>query len=246
MFNAAIALCLGLLLGAALSLTHLLRPLEALVPGLVLTLVAYGMLARRTFRQLEATFQRASGSLQQMPPKFAQAVGVMQGAYALAPRQFGVRSQIDTQIGVLYFLQKDYSRALPYLQRSLLFGYWLGGAMLGVIYYKKKDHAQMRKTFAVVTRRGKKQGLVWSLYAYLLLQIGDREAAQRTLAEGKRKVKDDPRLGEALLALQNNKKLRMKAYKEQWYQFHLERPPQEMHSGMGNQKMARSARRGRW
>ena len=148
--------------------------------------------------------------------------------------------------GVIYFLQKEFSRALPYLKRSSMFGHWMGGAMLGVIYYKKKDHAAMRQTFETVTRRGKKHGLAWCLYAYLLTQMGDQETAQQVLTRGVKAAADDSRVKDALLAVQNGKKIKMKAYKEQWYQFHLERPPPEYAQPAMGGKVSRAARRGRW
>lgn len=247
MRNLLIALGLGVLVVATLFVPGLLKFGESLVPGLLVAGIAYAMLARRVFRQVEAIFMDASKSLQTMPPRFDQAINNMQKAYALAGYQFGVRSQIDTQIGVIYFLQQEFNKALPYLKRSLMFGHWMGGAMLGVIYYKKKDHAEMRKTFDVVTRRAKKQGLVWCLYGYLLDQIGDKDAAMRVLSDGVKKASDDARVQEALLALQNGKKIKMKAYKEQWYQFHLERPPVEQQQmPFGGGRISKAARRGRW
>ena len=127
-----------------------------------------------------------------------------------------------------------------------MFGHWMGGAMLGVIYYKKKEHALMRQTFETVTRRGKKNGLAWCLYAYLLVQIGDSDEAQKVLTRGSKSAADDARVKDALLALQNGKKIKMRAFKEQWYQFHLERPPQEYAQQPVGGKMSKASRRGRW
>ncbi len=247
MFNAVLALLCGTLLSLALRLPQLLTTGEAIVPGILLALGTYWALARRTLRRVETIFGRGNRLLQQPPPNFARAIGHIEAAYPLARYQFGVRSQVDAQIGILYFLQKDFGRALPYLKRSLMFGYWVAGAMLGVIYYKRHDHAQMRKTFDVVTSRAKKQGLAWTLYAYLLGQIGDAAGAQRVLTRAKKVAGQDPRVGDALLAVQNKQKIRMRAYQEQWYQFHLERPPAQMLStGMGPQRVSRQQRRGRW
>jgi tetratricopeptide (TPR) repeat protein len=247
MWNILLALSCGALLSLALRLPNLLTTGEAAVPGILLAFGVYFVLARRTFREVEGIFSRGNSLLQRPPPNFSQAIAQIEGAYKLAPYQLGVRSQIDTQIGVLYFLQKEFGRALPYFQRSLMFGYWVGGAMLGVIYYKRHDHVQMRKTFEVVTTRAKKQGLAWTLYAYLLAQIGERQAAQQVLVRAQKHVRGDPRVAEALLALQNGQKIRMRAYQEQWYQFHLERPPAQMQQGMGGpQRMSRQQRRGRW
>ena len=247
MWNALLAAAIGLSVWAGLALPHLLRSGEALVPAIALALLAGWLLARRTYRRLEAIFHECARATQAAPPRFDLGIAILERAYGLARWQLGIRSQVDAQIGVLLFLKKDFTRALPYLKRALLFGHWMAGAMLAVVYYKKKDMAQMRQTMQVVTRRAKKQGLVWSLYAYLLLQCGDRATAQRVLVTGAKQAADDPRVKEGLLALQNGRRLKMRAYKEQWYQFHLERPPAEQaQGGMGHQRVGRIARRGRW
>jgi tetratricopeptide (TPR) repeat protein len=246
MRNILMAIGAGVLVFAALFVPGLLRLGEAIVPGSLAAMIAYFLLARRTFKQVEAIFNDAAKSLTSMPPKFDLAISTMEKAYAFGTTQIGVRSQVDAQIGVIYFLQQEFNKALPYLQRSLGFGHWLAGAMLAVIYYKRKDHAEMKKTLDVVMKRAKGQGLAWTLYAYLLCQIGEREAAQKVLAEGVKKTKNDEKVKDALLAVQNDKKIKMKAYKEQWYQFHLERPPVEYQQVAMGGRMSKAARRGRW
>ncbi|MEE8409417.1 MAG: hypothetical protein V3T05_07420 [Myxococcota bacterium] len=246
MRNILIAILIGVVVFAALSASGLLKWGEAIPPGVLALMVSYFLLARRVFKKVETIFTKAAKSLQGQPPKFDLAIAEMKKAYAYAPMQLGVRSQVDSQIGVIYFLQKKFDKALPYLQRSLGFGHWLGGAMLAVTYYKKKDHEQMRKTMDVVVKRAKKQALPWCLYAYLLGQTGGREQAQKTLAEGVKKTKGEQKVKDALLAVQNNRKIKMKAFKEQWYQFHLERPPAEYQQVQVGGKISKQQRRGRW
>jgi hypothetical protein len=247
MINIAISLAISGCLFLLLFGTRLLGAYEALVPCVIAAVIAYIFLARRIFRKLEAVFVQSAQVLQTVPPKFDVAIATMERAYTLVPWQIGIRSQIDTQIGIVYFLQREFSRALPYLQRSLMFGHWMGGAMLGVVYYKKKNFAEMHKTFQVVCKRAKKQSLPWSLYAYLRLQTGDRTGALRVLNDGLKACGPDERLKENLLAVQNDKKMKMRGYKEQWYQFHLERPPAQYQQQNGPpQRVGRAARRGRW
>lgn len=249
MRNVALAIAAGVALFLILALGGLLSAFESLVPAVLVVVLAYYLLARRSFKQVETIFNEASKALTAMPPRLDLAISTLERAYAFAPWQYGVRSQVDTQIGVIYFLQQEFSKALPYLARSQSLGHWMGGAMLGVIHYKKKDHDAMRKTFDLVVKRAKGQGLAWNLYAYLLLQIGDRDGAQRLLAEGLKKTKNDPKVAEALLAVQNGKKIKMRSYKEQWYQFHLERPPldqQQQQFMTGGGRISKIQRRGRW
>ncbi len=246
MLNLVYAAAAGLLVFAALALPGLLSPLEAIAPGFLTLLVAYFVLARRSFKQVEGIFTEASKALTAMPPKLELAVQTLEKAYPLGKVQIGITSQVDTQIGMLYFLQQDFNKALPYLQRSMAFGHWIGAAMLGVIHYKKKDHAAMRRTFETVLKKAKNQGLAFNLYAYLLQQIGDNDGAQKVLVDGVKRTKDDPKVKDSLLAVQNGKKIKMKAYKEQWYQFHLERPPMDQQPAFMQGKMGKIARRGRW
>lgn len=226
-------------------LSGLLSAFEAVAPAVVALVATYFVCARRTFKAAESIFNEASKSLTAVPPRIDLAVSTLERAYPLSRWQFGVRSQVDTQIGVIYFLQQEFKKAEPYLEKAGGFGHWLGGAMLGVIHYKKKDHAAMRATFDGVVKKARGQGLPWTLYAYLLTQIGEREAAQSLLARAAKKTKQDSRVQEALLAVQNGKKINMRGYKEQWYQFHLERPPQQQGFAPGG-KVTRMERRGRW
>jgi len=246
MRNLAMSIGAGVVVFALLFFTHLLNWGEAAVPAVLAIILAYYLFARRTFKQVEAVFAGAAQALQTMPPKFELAFAALEKAYVFSPQQFGVRSQIDSQMGVMHFLRQDNNKALPYLSRSMAFGHWMGLAMLAVIHYKKKDHEEMKKVLEVAAKRAKNQPLMWCLYAYLLTQVGERERAQKILAEGVKKTKNDVRVKDALLAVQNDRKIKMRVFKEQWYQFQLERPPMEYQQAAMNMRVGKIARRGRW
>lgn len=229
MLNVVISLAIGAAVFFALWLPKLLKLGEALVPAFIVAIVALFVLGRKVFKELEATFAQAAKELQSQ--RFDAAIALLKSAYALNRRQFGVRSQLDSQIGMILYLRKDFSGAIPYLESARRLGHWLGVAMLAVAYYKKKDQARMRETFELLVKRAQKQGLAWNLYAYCLTQLGDDAGAQNVLARGVVKVKEDKRVQENLLAVQNGKKLKMKGYAEQWYQFHLEAPPVQTMDG---------------
>jgi tetratricopeptide (TPR) repeat protein len=245
MRNIVIALVIGTVCFAALHFSGVLGLGEAIVPGVFVALLAYYGLARKTFKHVERIFTSSASALQSMPPKLDLAVKTLETAYAYAPHQIGVRTQVDSQLGVLHFLQKDFSKAQAPLERSLGFGHWMGAAMLSVIHYKRKNHDEMRKVLEIVTKRGKKESLAWALRAYLMCQIGERDAAQTVLVTGLNRLENDQKLKDALLALQNGKKIKMKAYKEQWYQFHLEKPPAQYQQAAIRPKIGKVARRGR-
>lgn len=229
MYNVLISLGLGALSFSILYFTHLLRLGESIVPAVIVILASFFVMGRRTFKRVEAIFEEASKELRNQ--RFDAAVALLKSAYIYAPWQIGVRTQIDSQVGIIHYLRKDFNGAIPYLQRSQRFGHWLSAAMLAVAYYKKKDHKRMNDTFELVVGRAKKQGLVWNLYAYCLTQIGQEQAAQKVLSRGDAATKGDKRVRENLLAVQNGKKIKMRGYAEQWYQFHLDAPPQQLADG---------------
>lgn len=247
MINLVIALLVGAATTNVLFLTDLLSAGEASVPGIFAAFVAYFVLARRSMKRLEGTANKAMQAMQSMPPKLDLAIQTLESARPQAAWQFGIASQIDSQIGMIHFLNQKYDKALPYLEKSLSFGHWMSGAMLGVIHYKKKNHQQMKRVFEIVVRKGKRQSLAWNLYAYLLQQIGEADAAQKMLVKAASATKNDPKIKDSLLAVQNGKKIKMRAYKEQWYQFQLERPPTQYQlvPAGGHGKISRKMRRGR-
>ena len=229
MYNILFSLLAGAATFSLLYFTHLLRLGEAIVPSVIVLGVTMFMLGRRIFKQLEPLFEKVGKELQQQ--RFDAAIAVLKSGYPLGKWQFGVPTQIDSQIGMILYLRKDFTAAIPYLARSQRMGHWLGVAMLAVAYYKKKDTARMYGAFEVLSRRAKKQGLAWNLYAYCLTQLGKNEEAQKILVRGDEATKDDKRVKDNLLALQNGKKMKMRGYAEQWYQFHLDAPPALMMDG---------------
>jgi hypothetical protein len=60
-----------------------------------------------------------------------------------------------------------------------------------------------------------------------MAKIKQRDKAIEILNRGLKALPNNRQIVDNLAALQNNKKMRMKDYGEQWYQFHVEKPPQQ-------------------
>ena len=245
MKNLLISLGLGALVSVAFTVSSLLTPGESALPGVMAAIVSFFVLARKTLKAMEGTFAAVTKELQARPPRTANALKVLEEARVVAKAQIGLEVQLDNQIGMIHFMQQDFGAAMPYLERSRRFGHWMGSMMLAVIHYKKKNHDAMRQTLSDIERKAKKSGLYWSVRAYLLNQIGEREAAQQVLAKGVEKAPEDPKLKDNLQALQNGKKMKMKSYNMQWYQLHLEKPPMVMQQNPMQPRMSKAQRRGR-
>lgn len=221
MINIALAI-------AALAVTMLLFTLLqvswfiSLPIGIVVGFLVLMVLARRVQVKLEAIMQSMQKEIQ--TGKIDRAIEILKQAYAFKNQQLFVEGQINSQIGMLYYLKKDHDKALEYLPQGFS-KHFIAQCMYAVILYKRKNVDEMRKVMDLTVKRNSKESLVYGMYAYLLCQLKENDAAIAILQQGRDKLPNDERIGSNLTNLQNGKKMKMKVYGDMWLQFMLERPP---------------------
>lgn len=176
---------------------------------------------RKVQQELEKIFTRAGDLLKKQ--QFEKAIEVMKEGYRFAPRQFLVKGSIDGQIGVVQYLRKKNDEAEPLLASASM-QHYIAKAMLGILQWKRGEKKKAKETFALALKAGKKESLLYAVYAYVLVEMGERDRAIEILNQGLGICKGDERLITNRNLLQNGKALKMKVYGEQWYQFMLERP----------------------
>ena len=189
----------------------------ALVAGVALFI----WLGRKVQTELERIFSRAGELLKKQ--QFDPAIAVMKEGYRLAPRQFLVKGSIDGQIGVVQYLRKKNEEAEPLLASASM-QHYIAKAMLAILQWKRGEKKKAKATFDLALKTGKKESLLYATYAYVLVEMGERDHAIEILNKGLGVCKGDERLITNRNLLQNCKALKMKVYGEQWYQFLLERP----------------------
>jgi len=189
--------------------------------GLLGGLGLFIYLGRRTQGKLELVFTRASELLKKQ--QFDQAIEAMKEGYRFNKWQFLVKGSIDGQIGVVQYLRKKNEEAEPLL-RSASYQHYIAKAMLGVLLWKRGEKKQAKNIFQVALKSGKKESLLYALYAYILNEMKEKDKAVEILNQGLKICKDDERLLVNRNNLQNNRPMKMKVYGDQWYQFMLERP----------------------
>jgi tetratricopeptide (TPR) repeat protein len=225
MYNLLISLAVGVAVSVALALGTNLGLAAAIFPGVLATTITYFVLMRRTWKQLEGIFDAMQKEVQAQ--KFDKAIQTLQGGFVLAPWQFLVASQLHSNIGILHYLKQDLDAALPHLDKSFSKN-WVARGMLGAARYRKQDLDAATKVLEDAVRSNKKEGVLWSLYAWILEKEDRHEQAIAILGRGVTANPADEKLKTSLQALQNGKKLKLgKLYAEQWFQFMLERPPPE-------------------
>ena len=219
-----INLLLGL--GAALAVillsTLLHISLWISVPvGVIAGVALFIWLGRKVQNELEGIFSRAGELLKRQ--QFDKAIETMKEGYRLAPRQFLVKGSIDGQIGVVQYLRKKNDEAEPLLASASM-QHYIAKAMLAILQWKRGEKKKAKETFDLALKTGKKESLLYATYAYVLVEMGERDHAIEILNKGLGVCKGDERLITNRNLLQNGKALKMKVYGEQWYQFLLERP----------------------
>jgi len=221
MINLLISLAAGILI--TFGVGAILGGAEyGIVPGLVVMIAAYILLARRTMKKVEVIMMQAQEHMKTQ--KVDKAIEVMKTAYPLGKMQFLVGSQIDGQIGSVLFMTKKFKQAEPYLKRSFKRS-WTPRAMLGVLYYKRKKFDDMIEAFEKAASFNKKEALLWNLYSYCLWKAGKKDEAIGALTRALESLPEDEKTKVNLKALQNNKKMKMRGWNMMWYQFHLDSPP---------------------
>jgi tetratricopeptide (TPR) repeat protein len=225
--------------------------IAGIIPGTIVFLGAYVVLARRTFVQVQQVMEQVKKEFESMPPnpkeqkvRAAKAVKILEEALPLGKKQFLVESELHAQIGMIHHLFKDTDAAMASFAKTQPRSY-LARAMQAAIYFQRKDFDAMKRSFEDAVKHGKKDGMVWAAYAWCLQQNKDVDGALRVLSRSVTENPSDEKLKNALTALQNDKKLKMKAWEPMWWQFGLETPPmqQPMFQGGGGGRRARFMRR---
>jgi tetratricopeptide (TPR) repeat protein len=195
---------------------------SSLIPAIVAAAVAYFLLARRTLKQLEAIIQASQKEF--MAKHMEQGIAKLNTAFELSRWQFLVASQVHAQLGSILYMLQRFDEAKPHLEKSFV---RIGSAraMLGALHYRSKDYEKMTKVFEDAVTYNKKDGLLWSTYAWCLERSGQREKALEVMNRGLQESPSDEKMKANQLALQNKERLRMKAYGQEWWAFHLESPP---------------------
>ncbi len=216
----------NILISAAVSLAVLAILLLVKLPwwgALLIALAAFGglfiLLSRRTMKQVMVVIETAGKDLQGQ--RFEKAVRELKDALKYGKWQIYVEGQLNSQIGMIYYMKRDFSNAFPYLEKSF-FKNWAAMGMLAICYMKRQKKDKMTATFEKAVMGSPKESLLWNLYAYCLNESGETSKAKEVIGKGLKKLPGDVPLTENLENLQQGKKMKMRNYGDMWFQFHLE------------------------
>lgn len=219
MINISISLIIGL--AGFLVLFFVNSPLWiSILMGLVLSFASMFFLGKQVMKYINEIMDNAARELQ--AGRIDYAIKLLNSGYKYSNRHPFIKSQLNSQIGVIYYTKKEFDTAFGYLEKSFV-KHWVAQGMLAVIYMKRYNKKKMIETFEKATRANAKEGFLWNLYAFCLAKIGQQEEAIKILTLGQKKNPLDDKIKNNLSSLRNNEKMKMKNYGDMWYQFHLEK-----------------------
>jgi tetratricopeptide (TPR) repeat protein len=230
MLNLLIALTAGVLVTVLIKLLGF-SIWAGIVPGVLALIGSYVFLARRVALKVQALSKAAEKELSAQPTnqrerqqRVEKAIRLLEEGLVYDRWQFLIGSEIHAQIGMIRYVAKDYPQAEVHLAKANSRNY-MAKALHAALHYQRKEYDQMEKLFEAAVKAGKKEGVVWAAYAWCLSQLKEKEKAMKVMARAVEANPSDEKLKAGLTALQNDKRLRMKAFEPMWWQFGLEQPP---------------------
>lgn len=193
----------------------------AFLIGMIVFSAVFILLSRYIMKKVMVHTETAAKDLQSQPPRFEKGIRELKEALKYGKWQMYVDGQINSQIGMIYYMKREFSTAFPYLEKAF-FKNWVAMGMLAICYMKRQKKDRMISTFDKAVQWNGKEALLWNLYAYCLNESGDSAKAIEMLEKGLKKVSGDEHIKENLENLRLGKKMKMRTYGDMWFQFHLE------------------------
>ncbi len=221
MFSVIISLAVGAVFGVGLFYTTSLHPVVSVIAGTLVFAVVYILMLKQLMKKVNDGMEAAQKDLMANRPERA-VILLTEVKNKYANWQFFIGKQMNAQIGMIYYLRRDFTKAYDYLQKGFV-RHWVAMAMLGIIYMKRNQPKKMADTFDKAVAGSRKEPLLWNLYAYCLDKIGEHTKAVSVMEKGVKKTNKNELLASNLELLKSGGKMKMQAYGDLWYQFHLEK-----------------------
>jgi tetratricopeptide (TPR) repeat protein len=191
----------------------------------VLAIVIWVLIARRIGKRLQPAMEQVQRQMQQQ--HFQLAYQSLEDMLPICKWIPLLKGQLLAQMGMLSLHMGQKDRGV-----KLLEGASLKNAdarlMLACIRYRDGETDRAIKVLELTAKINKKHPLLHNTLAWMLHKAGRSDQAQAALAVFLKKNASNAPSKENMLRLQNNKRLSMTSFAEQWYALGLEQPPQTM------------------
>ena len=191
----------------------------SLCVALLLFMGSFYLISRIVMKKVMAIMETATKDLQAQ--RVDKGIRELQSAFPYGKWQIYVTGQVNAQIGMVYYMKRDFAAAFPYLEKTF-FKNWVAMGMLAISYMKRNKKDKMKEIFDKAVQGSPKEALLWNLYAYCLCEVNEPNRAKEILEKGLKKIPGDEKTKQNLELLREGKKMKMKGFGEMWLQFHLE------------------------
>jgi len=176
------------------------------------------LIGKKFLKKITALFKSVEKDIS--AGRVEKSVEKLKSGYPLSKWQFLVKEQINGQIGIIYYTNRQFDQAAEYLPLTFSKN-WMAMSMWAATEYKKGNMDQVKKIMDKGVKGAPKEGFMYALYAWFLLEKGEKEKAVEILSKGVKKNPTDEKLSSALDAVKNGKKVKMQNYGNYWLQMHL-------------------------
>ena len=224
MYNIAISLAASAAVFALASFW--LGPIAGFLPAILVMGGMLFFLSRRTGALVEAEIQKVVPLLQERKIDEAEAqLNRIKERYGRW--QVLLSGQIDSQLGMIKYLQMKWDEALPMLEQGK-WRNWTALTSIGCIHWRKGDKETAYSTLSDAADAAGNEALVYLIWATLLTRDGDRKRALEVLDQGLKAMPDSEYLKNLHKVVANKKKVNTKVFPQTWYQFFPEEMAQQM------------------
>ncbi|RLB62558.1 MAG: hypothetical protein DRH08_12285, partial [Deltaproteobacteria bacterium] len=131
MLSVIISLAIAGLFGAALFLTTSLPEIVSIVTGLAAFTLIYVIMLKQVMKRVGDAMDAVQKDIMSNRPDAAiHKLEAVQKKYAYW--QFFIKKQMNSQIGMVYYLRRDFKKAYEYLEQGFV-RHWVAMAMLAII-----------------------------------------------------------------------------------------------------------------
>ncbi|MCB9758788.1 MAG: hypothetical protein H6739_03030 [Alphaproteobacteria bacterium] len=195
------------------------------VPALLVFPVIYFVLARRTGKQLEAVMKEAMEAIQAR--RIDEGRAILESAMPLGRWQFLVTQQIYAQLGTLEYIQRNFAKARPLLEKTWSRN-WQSAGLLAALDMRDKKHDAAIERMEKASTFGRREPLYWALLAFILIDARKADQALLKLSEAQEALPDSAAIKELRSAVANDRLKRFRwaqVFGQGWYQFFPEHVP---------------------
>jgi len=215
MYNLTIAFLAGMLVYVPIGFW--MGPLYGIVPAVLTFAGALYGLSRRVGQAVEAELAKVVPLLQDR--KVDEARALLEATKAKwGSWQLLMNGQIDSQIGMIDYLQMKWDQALPKLEAGQ-WRNWMALVAIACIHWRKGDRQKLWEYFEKAASASPKELTVYLVWATLAHRADKDADALKALDLGLKELPEHKLLKELQSAIANKRKVDTKTFPQAWYQF---------------------------